>query len=800
MHVPFASGAAPALLIALVSSLVAGQPAHAIDSATEPAATAAASASATPPATAAAPPATPAGHGGPTPTPATNTWTVPRVSGKVIVDGHLDEEVWQQAVAIPLIYETRPGENIPASVETTVYLAYDERTVYLAFDARDPEPESIRAHLSDRDTAFDDDFVGAAFDTFNDERRAFEFFVNPFGVQMDMFMDDVNQNEDESWDAIWDSAGRVTDQGFVVEVAIPSSSLRFPSHGGVQTWGVDLLRFRPRRDRVRLAAQPQSRERNCYLCQISKLEGFAGLTPGRNLELLPTLTAHHTERRSSFPSGDFDDRDEDADPGLTVRWGITPNLIANAAINPDFSQVEADGAQLDINTQFALFFPEKRPFFLEGADFFSTGFNAVFTRNVADPDWGAKLTGKQGRHAVGAFVARDTLTNITLPGAEGSSSFSLPFSSTNAAVRYRLDVGEQSNVGLLATARQGDGYRSHLGGFDGRFQLYESGRVVFQALTSTTDDPREIDDATGRRDESRRDEAWRLTFAHASRSWNAYARYEDIGTDFRADLGFLPKTGVTIALAGGSHIWNADGDHWYSKMILGGDWDRTETQGGELLEEEVEAWWELNLAHESYAFLGGGERERSFQGQRFDEQFVNVYLEGKPHPDLYAWIEGNFGDDIDFANTTPTFKRAGNKFILGPGIRYRLGRHWQLRASYLVNRLDVAGGELFDARLTQVRLVYQFDRRMQLRIISQHTDVTRNPGLYTFAVDRSSERLENQLLFSYKLNPQTVLYLGYSDFHRGFDRPAREDEPATAIDLTQSDRTLFVKVGYAWSP
>src|SRR5688572_1947041 len=175
---------------------------------------------------------------------------IPHSTQAVQVDGVLDDAIWQAALRLQLTIETYPRENQTPDVETTAYLVENGDQLLIAFDARDPDPASIRAYLRDRDSAFNDDFVGVVLDTFNDQRRAFEFFVNPFGVQMDLINDDVSRNESSSWNAIWDSAGQVNERGFTVEIAIPFSQLRFPSVGGEQTWGIDVLRFRPRAQRA----------------------------------------------------------------------------------------------------------------------------------------------------------------------------------------------------------------------------------------------------------------------------------------------------------------------------------------------------------------------------------------------------------------------------------------------------------------------------------------------------------------------------------------------------------------------
>ena len=433
-------------------------------------------------------------------------YRVERATSPITIDGVLDEAAWQDAAVVDVKYETRPKENLPPDVKTETLLTYDGNHLYVGFRAHDPEPSAIRAHLLDRDRAFSDDFVGIVLDTFNDERRAFEFFVNPLGVQMDMFQDDVGGTEDDTWDAIWLSAGKINATGYAVEIAIPWSSLRFPRAEGEQTWGFDALRFYPRSQRARISSHPLDRNISCYLCQASKMTGFSGVTPGKNIEVAPTATAARTDRRSDFPDGAYEEGDVESDLGLTVKWGITPNLTLNAAVNPDFSQVEADSAQLDVNNQFALFFPEKRPFFLEGADFFDTPFDAVFTRNVADPAWGVKLTGKEGKNGLGVFASRDDRTNLLIPGSNGSAATSLDFETSDAVLRYRRDFGSSSALGVLYTGREGDGYQNHLAGIDGRYLFRGTSSFRGQFLRSRTEYPGSVREIS-----TSRPELWRMT-------------------------------------------------------------------------------------------------------------------------------------------------------------------------------------------------------------------------------------------------------------------------------------------------
>lgn len=709
---------------------------------------------------------------------------VPRSAEAIRVDAVLDEPAWQEALQIQLGYETRPGENTPPPVETTCLVTHDDTHLYVAFRAYDPEPQAIRAHLSDRDRAFNDDFVGVVLDTFNDERRAFEFFVNPLGVQMDLFQDDVTGREDESWDAIWRSAGKISDDGYVVEFAIPFQQLRFPQGGGEQVWGFDAIRYYPRSDRIRIAAQPMDRNVSCYLCQISKLQGFAGATPGRNLELVPTLTAGRQDERADFPAGDLEDGEGEAEAGLTASWGVTPSMILGLALNPDFSQVEADVAQLDINTTFTLFFPERRPFFLEGADMFRTPFNAVFTRNVSAPDWGVRLTGRQGDNGIGTFVARDSVTNLIFPGSTSSESDSFDFPTDDAVLRYRRDFGKSSSIGTIFTGRKGDTYENLVAGIDGLYRFRESDSIRFQVMGSQSIYPDEIaedyDQPLGDFD----GQSYLLSYLHDSRNWAGWARYEDVSEGFRADMGFMPQVGYREAITGIEHHWWGESGDWYNRLSAGGEFERAEDPTGLLLNQETDIWGAYSGSLQSFVWLNLASGESYWDGELFDLQTVRNWLAIRPNGLVRLEMFSRFGDQIDFANTQP-----GEELMLNPEVSLNLGLRVRADVDYTFQRMNVEEGRLFEAHLSQMRLVYQFNIRTFVRAIVQYSNVDRDTSLYIDEdVEPNTQDLFTQFLFSYKLNPRTVVFVGYSD-----TREANQD-----ISLIQSNRTFFLKLGYSW--
>jgi len=712
---------------------------------------------------------------------------LPHVEMLVTVDGILDEDAWNSALQVEIDIETRPAENTPAKVKTTAYLMEDGRNLYVAFDARDPDPSKIRAYFRDRDTAFRDDYVGIVIDSYNDERRAFEFFSNPLGSQMDLTQDDVNGREDDSWDAIWDSAGRITDTGYVVEMRIPLKQLRFERLDGKLTWGIDLLRMYPRENRYRFGSNAMDREVNCYLCQLEKYRGFENADPGRDLEIVPTVTAIRTDMRDDPSVDPLVNGDIESEAGLNLRWGITPDLTANLAINPDFSQVEADVAQLDVNNQFALFFPEKRPFFLEGSDYFRSPIRAIFTRTVADPSVGVKLTGKRGNNTFGFYVAEDDITNLIFPGSTGSDSDSLSSSNTAIVGRYSRSFGDASSVGALLTTRTGDGYYNYVGGFDVRWRINDQHNFRAQILRSDTEYPDQVALDYSQPLEAFSGTAAQASYSYDSRNWYAFASYQLRDENFRADSGFVTRVDYEQKTIGTGRRWYGEESDWWTRMAFNTDYDISHDMDGQLLERELEAYFSVNGPMQSFVRIGGLTRDVFFDGVLFKENKISISGVIEPRGGLSFDIWARVGDQIDFSNT-----RLGDQLRVQPSFGWNVSKHFLVRLRSSFVKLDSKEGpNIFDAQVHDLRLTWQFSNRSFIRVTTQQQDVKRNPEMYTFAVDAKSRNVGRQLLYSYKLNPQTVFFLGYSDRHI-------EDDDIDS--LTATDRTFFLKLGYAWTP
>ncbi len=718
------------------------------------------------------------------------TFTVQRSATSVRVDGVLDDEAWRSAVEIPLRWEWTPGDMTEPPVRTVCRVTFDADRLFIGCKAYDDKPEEIRAHLMDRDDTGRlvlDDHLNILIDPFNDQRRAFQFRINPHGVQADAILSTAEGFEDFSWDAVWASAGHLDPDGYSVEMGIPFRSLRFPETSEAMTWGFLFERSWPRNVRHRMQANPFDRNNSCLLCQANKVTGFRDITPGKNVEAVPAVTSRKTDTRSNFPSGPLVGGDVEGSFGADLRWSVTPNLAVNVTGNPDFSQIEADVAQLDVNTRFALFFPEKRPFFLEGADFFNTPINAVFTRTVADPDVGFKLTGKVGprtSNVVAVFGARDALTNILFPSNQGSFSTSLAQDAYTAVGRYRRDLGAASYVGGLYTGRYGDGYSNQLAGADVFHRLSNSTSFRAQYLVSATEYPDSLATRTGQPVGSFRGGALSLQVNRNTADWFLSASYDDRSPMFRADAGFVSRVDTRSLNATAFRVIRANSG-WFTQILAGVQYGQVHDHDGTLTDQSVTASVSYAGPLQSSAQPYYSHTRVRFQGTLYELDGGGLHAGFRPSANIGFSLATAFGETVDFTNN-----RESSQLILAPGVRFSVGRGLGIDVQHVYQRLSFAGAEVFTANLFQSKVLYHFNVRTFVRAIVQYRNVQRNLDNSTVPLNAEDRGLFGQFLFSYKVNPQTVFFLGYSENQAG----------TQDFDLTRANRTLFAKVGYNWRP
>lgn len=714
---------------------------------------------------------------------------VTRAAGPIQIDGDLSDPGWQGATRVTTFYETNPGDNLPASVETIAYLTYDDRYFYAAFDFRDPEPASIRAPFGERDSIGSaSDYGGVILDTKHDGKTAVLLLANARNVQYDALTNDATGNEDPSYDVYWDSATRIGPRGWVLEMRVPFSSLRYNA-SDAQTWGILLYRVRPRSFRVQMFSARLPRGSNCFICHSNPLTGLAGLPRGGHVVLAPYVTGKSEQLPSGgagtlTPLGGTRRR---ADGGIDAKWTPNANNAVDATINPDFSQVESDVAQISTNQRFALFYPEKRPFFLEGLDLFSTPIQAVYTRTITSPRWGARATGQVFDTSYTLLATEDRGGgSLVLPGPQSSTLVNQDFGSRVAIGRARYDVGTSFASFLLTDREIAGGGHNRVLGPDFQWRPSGADAVTGQLLLSDTQNPNRPDLSPALAGQRSSAHAYDLVWAHTLRTWDSTLEVKDLGDGFRADEGFVPQVGYRDQ--NGNLGYTFYPEHSVANRVrpfLGGHY--TTQQDGALLLRRIQPGIGVSGMWNSYTELDWNDDRVRVQDRLFTRRQLAYTFNMAPSRVVsYVALKGFVGQEMDFDNVRPG--RGGmvaSQVTLCPSDRLSI----DLRAT--VDWLDVGAGgrtgRLFTAEVGRVRVNYFFTARAFLRLIGQDVRVRRNPGLYLAPAVARDEARSLSALFGYRINWQSVLFVGYDD-ERTLDPAAR---------LLPASRTLFLKTSYA---
>jgi hypothetical protein len=727
-----------------------------------------------------------------------------RADEKPRIDGKLDDPVWSTAVTLDNFCEVSPGENTKPDVDTEAMFAYDEDNLYVAFVCHD-DPAYIRASISDRDAIFQDDFIGIMIDTFRDQQNAYEFFVNPYGIQGDLRR--RGNNEDSSYDAVWYSGGDINGIGWTAEISIPFRSIRFPDAHS-QSWGVHVLRIRPRDSREQLSWVPISRDESCLFCIAGSINGLEGINQGKNLEILPYVIGSQSSymEDTDDPGSAYIEEPGKTDGGLGVKYGITSNYTLDFTYNPDFSQIESDAAQIDVNTTFALFFPERRPFFQEGADMFQTLITTVYTRSINDPILAGKITGKSGKTTVGYIAARDENTPYIVPFEE-SSQYAINGRSYSNILRVKRDILESSYVGLIATDRRNEtngGTNTNVG-LDTEIRFLDNYRFQGHVQGSYTKEP---DDSTLSEDfedirfgdkkqydsffngEQFAGFASELNFTREARHLNFTAWYEDYSPTFRAENGFVTANNYRVAGLWTGYLFYTDGGRFTEVIEPQLDWARKYNYDGQFKDTWLQPSLWIRFRKQTYFWAGY---------LMSHERFAGVHVEGIRRiqgdisTDFSAYLSGGMwaavGHSVVREEDNPRlgFQRSLEFWgTLKPTSQLRLELTFQsFRMTELKDFLDPEtgdqvrkGDEIYNVYIGRAHLAYQFTRNLFFRCVTQYVD--------------SDNLFEVDPLISYKLNPFTVFFIGSSHNFMKFDSERPDSEPA----YRQTDRTYFIKFQY----
>ncbi|MEE8524365.1 MAG: DUF5916 domain-containing protein [Thermoanaerobaculia bacterium] len=724
------------------------------------------------------------------PSAADDSMTIARAPASIVVDGDLSEPGWQQAAAVTTWYETNPGDNLEPKVGNVAYLAYDEDFFYAAFEFHDPDPGKIRAPLADRDNVpSSTDYGGVILDTRNDGKTAQMFLANPRGVQYDAINSDVT-GEDSSPDFFWDAAARINSQGWTLEMRIPFSSLRYDG-GDPQIWRVLLYRNYPRDFRYQMFSSRLPRDVSCFICNAKPLTGLDNLPSGSHYVIAPYVTATQLSEPEDGLGTPLSSAGVDPEPGLDFKWIPNPDTAIDATINPDFSQIESDVAQISSNERFALFFPEKRPFFLEGIDLYGTPIQAVYTRSFTSPSWGTRATGKIGKNAYTLMLGEDHGGgSVILPGPDSSDLADQDFKSMVVLGRWRRDLGEKSFVSFLLSDREVDsGGYNRVFGPDFQWRPNDNDTVTGQLLFSRSETPNRPDLAAewdGRELSGYGAELW---WHHDTETVDWFVLYQDFDEEFRADNGFVPQVGYREGFGEMGYTFRFEDQPIHRLRVF--SWVKYEQdQQGGLISREFSPGFGMSGKWDSFFRLRLSLDEIRSGHEVFARERLHYRIQISPSRALSdIRLVGTIGDEVDFAHD-----RLGSGGTVQLSSTFRPSDRLELRLNadrrWLdVDREDGRGGRLFTSSVARLRGTYNLSSKSYVRLIGQWVETERDPGLYVDEVDPKSEFFAASALFAYKLNWQTVLFLGYGD-NREYD-PARDR-------LEDSGRQLFLKVSYAF--
>ena len=775
-----------------------------------------------------------------------------------VIDGKLDDEVWTTATVLKDFYQVQPGDNLIPENRTEVRLGYDAHFLYIAFHCFD-DPSKVRANIPKRDNIWDDDYVGILFDTFNDQRRAYEFDFNPLGVQADGIWTE-GQGEDFSLDLVMESKGTLTEDGYTIEIALPFKSLRYVA-GKDKMWGIHFWRRTKRLNNELDMWMPMDRDKNSWLAQAGHLTGLEGLSTERTLELIPSLTVSETgKRKSALPfnalagtpdPGRFVNEPIKLDPGITGKYTLTPTVTLDFTVNPDFAQVESDQLVVTANQRFPIFFEEKRPFFLEGIDIFSTQISAVHTRTIVDPDAAVKLTGKINRNTFGVLLASDNGPgNFTEDDRTNPNVFPgiQRFVDKNASVgilRLKRDVGKSDSfIGFLTTYYRFVDKYNELGGFDGRFRFNKQTTFSWQVLGTHSRHAFFFPEEGKVRDSKQNGVAYAVNYNQSGRHFGHEFSMVGRSRYFVSDVGFNRRV-------------NTNNSNWFIR------YNSEPNPKGKLISWRVYTDFDANFDWQGRSQHLNNEtqlqlqlRKQTFFGVGADKGYERVFeseFGPKRQPGSNCVIENTCtfaGEDNErsspstgvyiYGGSTPSKKYNFNFFVLrgfgsldfdfGAGPKYP-----RVSPPALAAREALASGQCdavplpascrapqdpgpgdfwhFDAGITyqptsaiNARLSYTKERltRYDTGLLAFDENIVSLRTTYQFTrflfargrldYDSLGSNYKGQFLLGWTPNPGTAFYVGYNDDlnRNGFSPFTGRLEPG----FRRNGRTFFIKMSY----
>ena len=703
--------------------------------------------------------------------------TATRADVPPTIDGQLDDAIWQRATRITEFVQRSPVEGAPATEDTEVWVAFDSTHLYFGMHAHYSDPGMVRANRVDRDRAsFGDDTISVYLDTFLDQQRAFVFTLNGYGVQGDSLIGGGRGGSgfrggssrvprgDRSWDVLFDSGGTLVDDGWTAEMAIPFKSLRYPS-SDTHRWGFQIARsIRGKNETVVWA--PVSRDVSGFLPQMGLLDGLSNLSTSRNLEILSTMTAIQAGSLDTTTGGFSEERQPEG--GVNLKYGLTSNLTLDFTYNPDFSQIESDRPQIEVNQRFPLFFSELRPFFLEGQEVFDIRgpVTLIHTRTIVDPRYGAKITGKVGKTTLGVLIANDEA-----PGKVDDPADRAFGRSANALIgRVRYDLYSESHIGAIATDREFLDSYSRVAGLDGRFRLNPTTSADFMAITSQNRGL-DGDESSGR--------MFDLGLRHNGRNLSYSVSGYSLDPEFDTEVGFVRRRDIRRASSRASYRW------WPESWIInwGPSLNYSKSWNFEDVLEDEETRVGLNVSFAKNIRFNGAVRREMERFGGIDFFKTRYSLGGNVNTSGLVSFGGSFnwGDQVRFSSSPFVGRGSSGNMFMALRPFSRLQASLSVNTSRLIDPLDQT--EVFDVKIFRTQTTYQFSDRLLLRNIMEYN---------TF-----SGTLGANLLVTYRVNSGTVFFIGYDDRYQQGDLIFDDDEPLFfTTDFERTNRAFFMKLSY----
>lgn len=733
-------------------------------------------------------------------------------AGKIKIDGDLSDAGWKNARRISSFVERDPGDQTRPDVNTEAFISYDDDNLYVGFICYD-DPAQIRATMCQRDQFFDDDEVSVGLDTYSDASRAYLFYVNPYGVQKDGLWSSISTfGVNYGIDLIWTSAAKQTPRGYQVEIAIPFASIRFPDKEE-QSWKVDLRRNRPRESHYQYGWAAIDRNEQCWPCQWSTVTGVKKVKPGKGIEILPTYIASQYGSRSSAAS-EFENEDIKGEPSIMGKYALSSDMTFEGTLNPDFSQIEADAARIDVNSTFALFFPERRPFFQEGSDIFMTLFNSYYTRAIQDPKYATKFTVRKNRMTFGFVSALDENTPYIIPLEDGSINLNAGESYVNV-IRGAQSFGQDSRLGFMLTDRRfkKDGYGSTIA-VDGDIRLSQNysidGQYVY-SFTRESDDPtlstshvpsdaqrdRLIDRMNSTRfDDGKYDAAFNgesyqgyafiSRFVRSGRHLDFVIDHDVVGPAYRTETGFDPVNNHRTVMFNSSYTFYPSGNLFQRITPRFSNFNRWNWDGAKKFQNiNFGLNTRLKFAQTSIdlSYHNGLEQYAGIEFRDLSSADFNFNM--RPSDQFGFFLGLHYGNQISYNHV-----EVGNQTSVEVAVSFKPISRITIEPNFnFVSSKNLeTDGEFFRQVISRTRLQLQFNRELSLRLVLQYNDF-RIPD---FGV--SSRQWDIDPLITYRLSSFSVFYVGSTSNYRGYETTSINS--AHQIDWKLSRRQFFMKLQY----